>query len=101
MAQKKKKKTRNSYSPEFKAEAIELAKEIGAKQAAEKLGIESFQTLAAWVRYSKKMDEDAEFRELEEAKAEIKRLRKELDSEKKAVAILKDAAAFFCQDNQK
>ena len=64
-----------------------MAKEIGAKQAAEKLGIESFQTLAAWVRYSKKMDEDAEFRELEEAKAEIKRLRKELDSEKKAEAI--------------
>ena len=50
----KKTKTRTSYSPEFKVQAIELAKEIGALQAAEKLGIGSFQTLSAWVRYSKK-----------------------------------------------
>jgi len=100
MAQKKK-KTRKSYSPEFKEKAIELAKEIGTREAAEKLGVESYQTLGAWVRYAKKMDEDAEFRELEEAKAEIKKLRKELDSEKKAVSILKDAAAFFCQDQLK
>lgn len=95
------KKTRKSYSPEFKEQAIQLAKEIGATQAAEKLGIESVQTISAWVRYSKKLEENQEFRELEEAKAEIKKLRKELDSERKSVAILKDAAAFFCQDHLK
>lgn len=95
------KKTRKSYSSEFKAQAIKLANEIGTKQAAEKLGISSFQTLSAWIRYSKKMDENQEFRELEEAKKEIKKLRKELESEKKSVAILKDAAAFFCLDQLK
>jgi len=98
---KTKKKTRKFYSPEFKTQAIELAKEIGTKQAAEKLGIESFQTLSAWIRYSKKIDENAEFQELESVKKEIKKLKKELETEKKAVAILKDAAAFFCQDQLK
>ena len=98
---KKTKKPRQSYSPEFKLEAIELAKEIGAKEAAEKLGIKSLQTISAWVRYSKKVEEDDSFRELEEAKKEIKRLKKELDIEKKSVAILRDATAFFCQDHLK
>lgn len=98
---KKTKVTRSSYSSDFKRQAIELAKDIGSKAAAEKLGIKSFQTLAAWVRYDKKVVEDHEFRELEEAKQEIKRLRKELDNERKVVGILKDAAAFFCQDQQK
>lgn len=98
---KKTQQTRKSYSPEFKAQAIELAKEIGTKNAADKLGIEKFQTLAAWVRYSKRLETDSDFKELEEAKKEIKKLKRELESEKKAVAILKDAAAFFCQDHLK
>ncbi|PIR35126.1 MAG: hypothetical protein COV37_10020 [Bdellovibrio sp. CG11_big_fil_rev_8_21_14_0_20_39_38] len=98
---KKNEKSRQSYSPEFKAQAIELAKEIGAKEAAEKLGIKSSQTLGAWIRYSKRMNEDAEFREFEEAKAEIKKLRKQAEEDKKVIAILKDAAAFFCQDHLK
>lgn len=98
---KETKRTKRSYTPEFKAQAIELAKEIGARPAAEKLGISNFQTLAAWVRYAKKVDESSEFRELERIKAENKKLKKELEYERKAVAILKDAAAFFCQDQLK
>lgn len=101
MKKKQTKRTRKSYPPEFKEQAIQLANEIGSKEAAEKLGIENFQTLAAWVRYSKKLSESSEFREIEELKAENKRLKKQLESEKKAVAILKDAAAFFCQDHLK
>lgn len=98
---RKQSKSRESYSPEFKTQAIQLANEIGTKEAAEKLGIKSVQTISAWVRYSKKIEKDVEFRELEEAKKEIKKLKKELESERKAVAILKDAAAFFCQDQLK
>lgn len=98
---KTKTRTRKTYSLEFKEQAIELAKEIGSIAAAQKLGIENYQTLAAWVRYSKKLDEDQEFRQLEQLRAENKRLRKELESEKKAVAILKDATAFFCQMQSK
>jgi len=98
---KTQKRTKRHYPEEFKEQAINLAKEIGTKEAAEKLDIEKVQTLAAWVRYSKKIEENADFKELEEARKEIKRLKKELDIEKKSVAILKDAAAFFCQDHLK
>jgi len=59
------------------------------------------QTLSAWIRYSKKMEEDADFKDIERLKAENKKLKKELESEKKAVGILKDATAFFCQDRLK
>lgn len=95
------KKTKQQYSLEFKEQAIELAKEIGTSQAAKKLGIKNVQTLGAWIRYSKKLSENREFSDLEEARKEIKRLKKELSEEKKSVAILKDAAAFFCQDQKK
>ena len=98
---KQTKKTRKSYPSDFKEQAIQLAREIGTKEAAEKLGIESVQTISAWVRYSKKLNENQEFRELEEAKAEIKKLRKQAEEDKKVIAILKDAAAFFCQDHLK
>ena len=96
-----KRKKRESYSSEFKKQAIELAKELGTKAAAEKLGIEQFQTLGAWVRYSKKIDTDDEFRDLELAKEEIKKLRKQANEDKKVISILKDAAAFFSQEHLK
>ncbi|MCY4644224.1 MAG: transposase [Bacteriovoracales bacterium] len=94
-------KTRKSYSQEFKTQAIELAKELGSKEAAEKLGIKNFQTLAAWARYSKKMAEDEEFRTMEQLKAENKKLKKELADERQTVAILKDCTRFFCVENGK
>ena len=74
----KKVNTRMSYSQEFKTQPIELAKEMGSKKAAEKLGIKSLQTLAAWVRYSTK-----------------------LADERQNVAILKDCTRFFCMENGK
>ncbi|MCY4523649.1 MAG: transposase [Halobacteriovoraceae bacterium] len=75
-------KIRKSYSKEFKTQAIELAKELGAKKAVEKLDIKNFQTLAAWIRYSKKMDEDEEFHTMKQLKVEIKKLKKELADER-------------------
>lgn len=69
--------------------------------ACEKLGIKSVQTLAAWIRYDKKKTTDTSYGELLEAKDEIKRLKKDLEREKKVTAILRDATAFFCQENQK
>lgn len=95
------KRTKKSYSADFKADAIKLANDIGTKQAAEKLGVKSVQTISAWVRYSKRMEENQEFRDIEQLKAENKKLKKELEKEKKVTAILRDATAFFCQENQK
>ena len=98
---KKSKKTRKSYSAEFKIQAIELAKEWGVKKASDKLGLLGRQTLAAWVRYDKKVSFDKEFRASEELKMELKKVKKELEETRKINAILKDAAAFFCKENVK
>ena len=45
----KKMKSRKTYTSVFKAQAIDLAKELGVKNAAEKWGIPGHQTLAAWL----------------------------------------------------
>ena len=39
------------YSEEFKRKAIDLAEEIGVKEAVEKLGLSSSQTIGAWKRF--------------------------------------------------
>ncbi len=101
MSKASKTKTRIPRTPEFKKQAIALAAELGVPEAAEKLGIKSIQTLAAWVRHDKKKNTDSAYSELQEAKEEIKRLKKDLEKEKKVTAILRDATAFFCQENQK
>ena len=101
MSKAPKTKTRIPRTPEFKKQAIVLATEIGVSEAAEKLGIKSVQTLASWVRHDKKKNTDSAYNELLEAKEEIKRLKKDLEKEKKVTAILRDATAFFCQENQK
>ena len=100
---KKADKARSIYSPEFKEQAVKLAQELGSsKQAAEKLGIKHFQILSLWVRQAKKRAENPiVFDELQRAKEEIKKLKKELEKERKNVSILKDAAAFFCQEDHK
>ncbi len=94
-------KNRKSNLPEFKREAIDLAREIGALEAAEKLGIPNPQTIGSWLRYDKRITEDAEFHEHGQARKEIKKLRKQADEDKKVIAILRDATAFFCQDQWK
>jgi transposase len=93
---------RKSYTPEFKKQAIALAEELDSVQeTAEKLGIKSVQTLASWIRHAKKKSTDSTYSELLEAKEELKRVKKELEKEKKITAILRDATAFFSQENLK
>ena len=80
-------KKRKSYPKEFKVQTIELAKELSTKMVVEKLGIKNFQTLAAWVRYGKKMFEDEEFRSMGQLRVENKKLRKELADQRTPVFI--------------
>lgn len=95
-------KGRRSYTPEFRKQAITLSNELeSVALACEKLGIKSVQTLAAWISHDKKKTTDTSFSELLEAKEEIKRLKKDLEREKKVTAILRDATVFFCQENLK
>ena len=98
----KKMKSRKTYTSEFKTQAIDLAKELGVKKAAEKLGIPGqLDWNTHWVRYDKKISSDKEFRSSEELKAELKKVKKELEEKNKIIAILKDATVFFCKENVK
>ena len=93
---KKTVKVRRSYPREFKEQAVGLARGLGSRQAAEKLGIANPRTLAAWVRRDRRAAEDEERRSVEQLEAENKELRRSLAEERRNVATLKDCARFFC-----
>jgi transposase len=89
------------YDTSFKEQAVALAEEIGVKKAKEKLGIGSEQVLGNWVRKKNKKSSTDSGAEAAALREENKKLKKELEKEKKITAILKDATIFFCQDQQK
>ena len=98
---KKVEQKRRSYDTSFKEQAVALAMEIGMKEATDKLGLKNEQTLGVWVRENKKKNSSTDNAELLALKEENKKLKRELEREKKVTAILKDATAFFCQDHLK
>lgn len=93
------KRKKRFYDTAFKEQAVALAEEIGIKMAQEKLDIAGEQVLRNWV--NKKNKKKATDSEADGLREEIKKLKKELEKEKKITAILKDATIFFCQDQQK
>ena len=96
------KKSRKSYTREFKIDALELAKQLGNfSKAARQLGIAD-SLLYTW-KDQLKFDEKSTKSASESAAEsdEMKRLRKENEELKKVNYILKKAAAFFSQDHLK
>jgi len=93
-------RTRRSFDDGFKEQAIKLANEIGVKEAALKLGM-GHQVLGTWVRASNRKNSDATYAEILAMREENKKLKRELEKEKKVTAILRDATIFFCQDKEK
>jgi len=89
------------YDIAFKEQAVALAKEIGMKEAKEKLGLKSDKTLAGWSKANNQKNVEIMQDEFQALKEEVKKLKRELEKEKKVTAILRDATAFFCQDHLK
>ena len=97
------KRTRRSYTPEFKEQAIALASDLKSiVKAEQELGIPRG-LLRTWKRNASKMGlsvpPSAEGKLT--AEEEVRRLRKENEQLKKVNHILKSAAAFFSQDHLK
>lgn len=92
--------SRKRYTKEFKAQALELAEELGnASEAARQLGITD-SLLHSWKRqYGVGRDSAVDASTAIEHTEEVRRLRKEVDELKKVNTILKRAAAFFSQDH--
>jgi transposase len=95
-----------TYEKSFKEEAVRLSDEVGAKQAANQLGI-PYWTLADW-RAARKARGDEAFvgsghKQLptDEKERRILELEKENSELKRANEILKDALGFFAESRRK
>lgn len=95
------KTTRRKYTPEYKLRALDLMNELGATQAAEKLGLND-STLYNWKKSFLKKGENAfpgngklpaDEEKVRALERENRRLREDLE-------ILKKAAAFFAQHSR-
>jgi transposase len=91
---------RRTFTPEFKAQAVQLARELKSPtEAGRQLGV-SESVIRVWMRNSEKesvsKSQDPSF-----SVEEFKRLKAENDKLKKVNQILKSAAAFFSQDHLK
>lgn len=97
MTKKQTGRTRRSFSPEFKAEVVELVRSSGQSvtQIARELDLTS-SAVRAWVAQADPVEDDlkdnAESDELKQLRAENKRLRMERD-------ILVKATAFFVKES--
>ena len=101
-----------TYTEEFKAQAIKLAKEVGSKRAAEELGIPK-NTLGTWLHKAKtgEADPGAGKQAPETAltlAAEVQELRKQLKAQEKEIKrlnelneFLEEASAFFAASRRK
>ncbi|HZD22632.1 MAG TPA: transposase [Acidimicrobiia bacterium] len=86
-------RSRRKFTPEFKAEAVEMVKASDGKIAkvARELGI-SDTSLGNWVRQARDEENGAP---TAEERAEIRELRRELDRTRRERDILAKAVAFF------
>lgn len=91
------KKTRKTYSAEFKEEALKLATKIGIAQAARELTVYESQ-LYAWRNAAQKK---ASTSERESAlSAENAKLKRQLAEQAEELEILKKAATYFAKNQQ-
>lgn len=92
-------RTRPPYTPEFRAEAVRLARTSGRplRQIADDLGC-SLESLRHWVKQTKIDSGEAQGLTTDE-REELRRLRKENRLLREEREILKKAAAFFARES--
>ena len=88
-----------TYTKEFKAQALKLAKEVGNKKAAEEIGV-PYNTLNGWVRKAKKGEIDPGLGEQTPETAltlaaENQELRKQLKEHDKEIKRLNELNVFL------
>jgi len=93
-------KSKNKYSDEFKGQAVRLSRELGHSKAARQLGI-SEAILSYWKKKNLGKEKLSAAEQLKADQEELQRLRRETAEQKQVILILKKAAAFFSNDQQK
>ena len=89
-------KKKNSYTDEFKQNAVELSKELGILKAAQELGV-SEMSIRNWQKKILSSTSSSRKSETDLLK-ENKRLQKEVQYLKKINDVLKKSTAIFSQD---
>ena len=94
-------KTRKKYTPEFKQEAVKLAKEVGFSQAGSELGVhhDNIRKWSKKLESSKQEDSSSSPNSRASLEAENRRLRKENGYLKKINEVLKKSTAIFSKDH--
>ncbi len=96
-------KPKRRFSPEFKAEAVRMVREAEGKRTvhaiASELGVFP-NSLQSWVNQAKREKGPPSTSRLSvEERAELKQLRREVETLRMEREILKKAAAFFAKEN--
>lgn len=93
---------RRSFSPSQKADAIRLVRQVGSvRQVARDLDLHE-SSLRLWMRDAEKVEGGGSPRAVAAAdEAEIRRLRREVETLKKERDFLKKAAAFFAKEQDR
>lgn len=89
------KRTRRRHTAEFKVEALALAAQVGVKEAASQLQLQSSQ-LYAWK--TKAQQSDRQGQADQQLAAENARLKRELAVAQQEVSLLKKASAYFARN---
>jgi transposase len=94
-----KKRSRRRFTSEFKAETVKLVKQSNRSMAdiAMELGI-SAKSVGEWVRLASESGSDMDLNVDE--RAELKRLRKEIQELRMEKEILRKATVFFAKENR-
>ena len=95
------------YTDEFRVEAVRLSESVGVSTAAKRLGIPEG-SLRNWIKRSRsgkfvtseRPAPTAVKRSLAEVEAENSRLRRELESARLDLEIVKKAAAYFAKESR-
>jgi transposase len=95
-------RTRPPYPPEFRAEAVRLARSTGKtpQQVADDLGV-SRQSVANWLRQADLDDGRRDDGLTSAEREELRRLRRENRELREEREILKKAAAFFARETDR
>ena len=91
------KKKRNTYSEEFKLEAVKLANSIGQKEAARELDV-SLSSIKIWIQ---KLDNSSETpKDYDELLKKYNKLQKEMGYVEEINRVLKKSVGIFSSDQK-
>ncbi len=91
---------RRTFTPEFKAQAVQLARDLKSPtEAGRQLGV-SESAIRGWMNKAEQV-ESLQAQDPSFSVEEFRRIQKENEKLKKVNQILKSAAAFFSQDHLK